>query len=133
MGEGRDCIPRQNVSGAADSGEIEMEELGQFLSTSRVKLEGGLVKEHLALLGYKVRDVVTGFGGVVSSITFDLYGCVQGLVTPEKDKEGKLGEPFWFDVKRLEPLSKKPVMAVPSYQTVPGGQKLPSFTAMPSK
>src|SRR5256885_6644880 len=59
--------------------------------------------KHLELLGYQVRDVVSGFTGVVTSISFDLYGCVQGLVTPPViEKEGKKsGDSGWFDTKRL--------------------------------
>jgi hypothetical protein len=34
----------------------------------------------LKLLGTKVRDVVTGFVGIVTSVSFDLYGCVQAVV-----------------------------------------------------
>ena len=55
------------------------------------------MKHHFALLGLKVRDRVTGFEGIASTIGFDLYGCVQALVTPEMDKEGKLADSRWFD------------------------------------
>lgn len=47
------------------------------------------VKNHLALLGLKVQDKVTGFKGVISSISFDLYGCVQAAITPSVNAEGK--------------------------------------------
>ena len=30
--------------------------------------------EDMKLLGFKVQDVVTGFTGIVSSVSFDLYG-----------------------------------------------------------
>jgi hypothetical protein len=92
----------------------------------------------LNLLGYKVRDSVTGFTGVVTSISFDLYGCIQGIVYPEIDKDGKIGDQMWFDVKRLIAISDKPVMVVPNFskadiQKVPGGQKLPQFPSQPVK
>jgi len=48
------------------------------------------VKKHLSLLGLKVKDKVTGYTGVVASIGFDLYGCVQAIVNPGMDKDGKL-------------------------------------------
>ena len=54
------------------------------------------IKKHLGLLGMKVIDKVTGFEGVVSSICFDLYGCVQATVTPPKDDEGKLPSGKWL-------------------------------------
>jgi hypothetical protein len=59
-----------------------------------------MVQEHLALLGKPVTDKVTGFTGVVTSVSFDLYGCIQAVVTPYAGKDGQLGEPRWFDVPR---------------------------------
>ena len=90
------------------------------------------MKEHLKLLGYRVRDVVTNFEGVVTSIGFDLYCCVQAIVSPEQDKKtGKVEESRWFDTKRLSKLSKTPVMAIPTFEVVPGGQDKPGFTSNP--
>lgn len=83
--------------------------------------------EHLKLLGFKVKDVVTGFTGVISSISFDLYGCVQAIVNPGLDKDGKPGDMHWFDLKRLEPIGDKPVMEQPTFESVPGGEHLPTF------
>jgi len=90
----------------------------------------------LKLLGFKVKDMVTGFKGVVSSIGYDLYGCVQAVVTPEADKTGKMEDSRWFDTKRLEITSKKPVMPVPSFEEevkVPGGFSHPTMHSDPSK
>jgi len=44
------------------------------------------IQKHLDLLGHKVTDRVSGFTGVVTSIGFDLYGCIQAVVTPGADK-----------------------------------------------
>lgn len=68
------------------------------------------MNEYLELLGFKVRDVVTGFSGTVTSVSFDLYGCVQAIVSPEF-KDGKIGDSHWFDLKRLKVESADPVMA----------------------
>jgi hypothetical protein len=73
------------------------------------------IKQHLDLLGLKVQDKVTGFKGVVSSISFDLYGCVQAIVTPETDTIGKLLDQGWFDVSRLTVLDQRPVMQPPNF------------------
>lgn len=73
------------------------------------------MNKHLQLMGFKAKDLVTGFEGVVSSISFDLYGCVCGLLTPAIDKDGKLGDSHWYDVKRLELTSSAPVMPVPDF------------------
>jgi hypothetical protein len=85
------------------------------------------MREHFKLLGFAVRDVVTGFAGVVTSISFDLYGCVQAVVTPFVDEKGVAGDGRWHDTKRLVATSDAPVMAVPTFVTVPGGQELPIY------
>ena len=76
-----------------------------------------LIKKHLDLLGHKVKDKVSDFEGVVISISFDLYGCIQADVRPiNLDKEGKLIQGSWFDVARLEVVSKKPLMEQPDFE-----------------
>jgi hypothetical protein len=75
------------------------------------------IKKHLSLLGMKVRDRVIGFEGVVSSLSFDLYGCVQAVVSPVVDKEGKPREALWFDVARLDVISSEPVMEQPNFES----------------
>lgn len=81
--------------------------------------------QHLALLGHEVRDRVTGSMGVVTSLSFDLYGCVQAIVTPPSKKDGTQPDAHWYDVKRLEVRSKKPVMPIPDFESTtyrePGG------------
>lgn len=71
----------------------------------------------MELMGLKVRDRVTGYAGVVESVSFDLYGCVQavvrGFVDPTKPTDKPDGH--WFDVKRLEVTDRTPVMAVPDF------------------
>lgn len=73
------------------------------------------VQDHMKLLGMKVADKVTGFKGVVSSVSFDLYGCIQAVVTPFIGKDGKQELGQWFDVVRLTVTSKEPVMPLPDY------------------
>lgn len=77
------------------------------------------VKQHLNLLGMKVEDKVTGFKGVVATIGFDLYGCVQAVVNPGAGADGKLMEQCWFDVSRLKILSNEPVMERPNFEFGP--------------
>jgi hypothetical protein len=72
-----------------------------------------MINQSISLLGLKARDRVTGFSGVISSVTFDLYGCVQAIVTPPVNAEGKTGEVHWFDIKRLETGER--VMDVPNF------------------
>ena len=83
-----------------------------------------MIKEHLNLLGLKVKDCVTNFTGVVSTISFDLYGCVQAIVTPQVGKDGIKKDAHWFDVNRLKVLSKDSVMDVPNFDTGPYSEAL---------
>lgn len=72
--------------------------------------------KHINLLGLRVEDRVTGFKGVVSSVSFDLHGCIQAVVTPAADEHGsKLGEGHWFDVSRLTVRGTEPVVQLPDF------------------
>ncbi len=75
-----------------------------------------LVKKHIELLGLKVKDEVSGFEGVVSTISFDLYGCIQVVITPPVNKDGEIKEGQWFDVSRLKILNNIPVIPVPDFE-----------------
>ena len=77
------------------------------------------VKEHLQLLGKRVVDRVTRFEGVVISISFDLFGCVQALVDPGVDADQKIKDRYWFDMNRLSIITKEPVMEVPDFDYGP--------------
>ena len=79
----------------------------------------------MELLGMKVVDKVTGFKGVVTSVSYDLYGCVQAVVSPPIDKEGKRGDGRWFDTHRLKITSKKPVMPIPDFVEIKGPAEKP--------
>ncbi len=69
--------------------------------------------EAIEWLGFPVRDRVTGFQGVVSSISFDLYGCVQFAVTPPVNDKGESPDGRWFDIARVEKTGAR-VMTPPS-------------------
>lgn len=75
------------------------------------------MKDHFKMLGMKARDVVSGFEGIVESISFDLYGCIQAALRPPRDmkKPAEWPDGRWFDIKRLEVIGKKPVMTVPNF------------------
>lgn len=83
------------------------------------------MQEYMKILGCKVRDLVSGFQGIASTVAFDLYGCVQVVVTPEVNKDGKPEDGRWFDHKRLKVLNAKSVLPLPSFAQVPGGSALP--------
>ena len=81
-----------------------------------------LFKKHIlyTTLGEHVRDRVTGFEGVATTLCFDLYGCVQIYVTQAFDaKEGKFRDGGWFDVARLEIVKgSNPVMPAPTFGAI---------------
>lgn len=87
------------------------------------------LKKHFDVLGYKVEDMVTGFEGVITTVSFDLYGCIQVVVDPGLDKDGKPMDSKWFDIARLKTTSDEPVMKQPDFEIVSqisNGEKGPS-------
>ena len=84
-------------------------------------------------LGLKAEDKVTGFKGVTTSLSYDLYGCIQFLITPFADKDGKYGESCWLDISRIN-ISEERVMEVPDYSNayIGGGNKGAADKPMPT-
>jgi len=91
------------------------------------------IKKHLSMLGLEVKDKITGFTGVISSVSFDLYGCIQGLVSPPVNKEGEMGTSIWYDLNRLKIINNKSVMDPPNfdYGSIAEGKQGPA--AKPAK
>jgi hypothetical protein len=54
------------------------------------------------MLGWNVKDKITGFSGRVLGYVRYLTGCNQCLVSPPVDEKGAFQEPHWFDEQRLE-------------------------------
>jgi len=75
--------------------------------------EGQVQMTDLELLGFRVRDKVTGLTGICESVSYDLYGCIQAVVRPPLNEKGEVVDGRWFDVSRLEVLEEKPVMEIP--------------------
>jgi len=82
------------------------------------------LKKQLDLLGYQAEDRVTAIKGIITSISFDLYGCIQILLNPGIDKDGKLRDLVWLDVNRVKVLSEKPVMDQPNFNAISGPMDL---------
>lgn len=51
--------------------------------------------------GTAVKEVVTGFTGVITGTCFYLTGCTQYLITAES-KDGKEPVALWYDEGRIE-------------------------------
>jgi hypothetical protein len=77
------------------------------------------LEKHMGTLGLRVQDKVTGFKGVATCISFDLYGCVQAIVNPGIGKDGKTQDSQWFDISRLKVLDDIPVMDLPNFEFGP--------------
>lgn len=59
------------------------------------------IEQHIDLLGREVKDKITDFHGTVTSVSFDLFGCIQAVVTPTVNEKMETREGRWFDVCRL--------------------------------
>jgi hypothetical protein len=86
------------------------------------------IEKHLSFLGHIAIDAVTGQKGVVTSVCFDLYGCIQAVLHPGIGADGEMGEQLWFDISRLRFEQREPVMPPPNYATgaVAEGRKGPA-------
>lgn len=73
------------------------------------------IANHIGTLGLQAEDAVTGFKGIITSISFDLYGCIQVVVVPRTNDDGKIKDGQWFDISRLNIVSDTPVITVPDF------------------
>ena len=76
-----------------------------------------MIKQTIDLLGRSGTDRVTGFTGVVTTVSFDLYGCVQLALTPSA-KDGKYDHGHWFDVQRVKLSTAKKAMEAPDFEAM---------------
>lgn len=75
-----------------------------------------MIIDCLAFLGRKGSDKITGATGVITSVCFDLYGCIQIALHCGLDKDRKPIELFWYDISRIKILDEPAIMAAPSFQ-----------------
>ena len=64
------------------------------------------------LLGKKGKDKITGFKGIITSVSFDLYGCIQVILNPGKVGKDRLIIPTTnlIDLNRIEIVEDRKVM-----------------------
>ena len=72
--------------------------------------------DHLDMLGKAGIDAVSGFSGIVTTISYDLYGCVQAVLTPKADKKEGIRDGHWFDIARIKITNEKTVLRVPDFK-----------------
>lgn len=77
-------------------------------------MKKNMTTTHMNLLGLKAQDKVTGIKGVITSLCFDLFGCIQATLTPQ-GKENNRVDSYWYDISRLKLLTKTPIMQRPNY------------------
>lgn len=83
-------------------------------------IQKSIVEKHLTLLGLPVKDKVTDYEGIVNSVCFDLFGCIQADVRPKKlGKDGQMQTGVWIDINRLIVLDTTPLMKRPNYHYSP--------------
>lgn len=74
-----------------------------------------MIEQSIELLGLRGKDKVTGFEGVLDSVCFDLYGCVQVSLAPSAEGKDEVKNGRWFDVNRIE-VGAERVMDVPDFK-----------------
>ncbi len=86
------------------------------------------INQHMELLGKKAKDKVTEMEGVITCVSFDLYGCIQVVLTPKVKKDGTKVSGEWLDVNRLELIDKNPVLPLSDFNWGPvaNGDKGPA-------
>ncbi len=83
-----------------------------------------IILSHFSLLGMKAVDKVTGFKGVITSLSFDLYGCITVAINPPIQKgSDKVPNGHWFDITRLQIKGRKPVVEAPDFAAGYGPDK----------
>jgi hypothetical protein len=63
-------------------------------------------------LGFKGRDLITGFSGIITGKVHYITGCNQLLLTPSIGADGKPGEAQWIDEQRVELEGSDPAVAL---------------------
>lgn len=79
-------------------------------------------------LGWKVKDKVTGFTGVVTAVTLFLNGCRRVCIQPAVGKDGKMPSDGWFDEPQLDRVGRT---AIKSDRIRKAGGPLP--TSIPTR
>lgn len=78
-----------------------------------------MIDATINMLGLKGRDRVTGFRGTITSVCFDLYGCVQMSLSPDaKEGDDDLKHGHWFDVSRVVVADEERAMPVPDFRAM---------------
>ena len=58
------------------------------------------------MMGKEVKDIVTGFTGIVTGKSTWLFGCNQYCVSPKASEDGNIKAGEWFDEGRLQVINE---------------------------
>ena len=84
----------------------------------------------MSLLGNKVKDKISGFGGIVVESVEYLNGCIQYFIRPKAKKDGKFPMGEWIDQHQLKTIKKGavPLVSLIYYDIELGEQVVDSVT-----
>ena len=68
-----------------------------------------------SIMGRTATEKVTKTTGVITSVSFDLYGCVQAVLSQPVGEDGKTPPSNWWDVTRLGIHDGDAVMPCPDF------------------
>lgn len=71
-------------------------------------------------MGSKVRDVITGFEGIVTGRCEYITGCSRLLITPRCDDASKQSQGNWFDIDRVEQVDESRLILASRTANGPG-------------
>lgn len=74
-----------------------------------------MIEKYFDTLGRKATDKITGVDGVITSLSFDLYGCITCILTPHIKDNDKNIEAKWYDIQRLDIDYNDKVMHSPDF------------------
>ena len=57
-------------------------------------------------LGDKAKCKISGFTGIVTTVAKCLTGCDRVTLKAPMQKDGKMGEEYWFDIYAVEVIKK---------------------------
>jgi hypothetical protein len=66
-------------------------------------------------LGRRATDRVSGLTGVITSVSFDVAGCIQYAISPPANKDGKRESSYWVDIKHVD-LAKQWATGAPAFE-----------------
>jgi len=93
------------------------------------------LKKCFAFLGCRVKDRITGFEGIATSVGLELYGACSISVNPGMGKDNKLGDTYWVELPRLMQVSTTPVLSPPNFEygEIAEGLKGPESKPSPTR